>query len=41
MAEKVGGPLDKEGITGKQFTDEGAIDGRVQGNRGGTKEKRM
>lgn len=41
MAEKVGGPLDKEGMIGKQFTEEGAIGGRVQETMGGAKEKKM
>ena len=41
MAEKIGGPMDKEGMIGKQFTTEGAIGGKVQEAMGGTKEKRM
>ena len=41
MAEKIGGPLDKEGMVGKQFTPEGGIGGKVQETLGGSKEKRM
>lgn len=41
MAEKVGGPLDKEGMIGKQFTTEGGIGGNVQNTMGGSKEKKM
>ena len=40
-AEKVGGPFDKEGTIGKQFTTEGGIGGKVQDTLGGTKEKKM
>jgi len=29
-AQKIGGPLDKEGMVGKAFTDKGAIGGSVQ-----------
>lgn len=39
MAQKVGGPLDKEGVVGKQFTAEGGIGGTVQNAMGGTKGK--
>lgn len=38
-AQKVGGPLDKEGLVGKQFTTEGGIGGTVQNALGGTKGK--
>ncbi|KAI0841116.1 hypothetical protein F5Y06DRAFT_293603 [Hypoxylon sp. FL0890] len=34
-AQKVGGPLDKEGMVGKQFTTEGSIGGSVQSALGG------
>lgn len=30
MAQQVGGPFDKNGVIGKQFTTEGAIGGTVQ-----------
>lgn len=30
MAQKVGGPLDKQGAVGKQFTEQGSIGGSVQ-----------
>lgn len=36
-AQKIGGPLDKEGVIGKQFTTEGSIGGSVQNTMGGTK----
>lgn len=39
MAQKIGGPLDKEGMVGKQFTTEGSIGGTVQSALGGTREK--
>ncbi len=29
-AQKVGGPFDKDGMIGKQFTDSGSIGGTVQ-----------
>eukprot|EP00877_Chromochloris_zofingiensis_P008984 jgi/Chrzof1/4339/Cz14g09100.t1 len=29
-AQKIGGPFDKEGAIGKQFTTQGAVGGRVQ-----------
>lgn len=38
-AQKVGGPLDKEGMIGKQFTTEGSIGGTVQNMMGGTSKK--
>lgn len=38
-AQKIGGPLDKEGMVGKQFTTEGSIGGTVQDMMGG-KSKR-
>jgi hypothetical protein len=38
-AQKIGGPLDKEGMIGKQFTTEGSIGGTVQNMMGGTKKK--
>ena len=34
-AQKIGGPLDKEGMIGKQFTTEGSIGGKVQEMMGG------
>jgi hypothetical protein len=34
-AQKIGGPLDKEGMIGKQFTTEGSIGGTVQNLMGG------
>lgn len=37
MAQKIGGPLDKEGMIGKQFTTEGGLGGSVQNSMGGTK----
>lgn len=37
-AQKIGGPLDKEGMIGKQFTTEGAIGGTVQSVLGGQKK---
>lgn len=39
MAQKIGGPLDKDGVIGKQFTTEGSIGGSVQENLGGTSKK--
>ncbi|KAI3332634.1 hypothetical protein F4824DRAFT_283382 [Ustulina deusta] len=36
-AQKIGGPLAKEGMIGKQFTTEGSIGGSVQSSVGGTK----
>ena len=36
-AQKIGGPLDKDGVVGKQFTTEGAIGGNVQSAMGGKK----
>jgi len=38
VAQKIGGPLNKEGVIGKQFTTEGAVGGTVQSNLGGKKE---
>ena len=37
MAQKMGGPLDKEGMIGKQFTTEGAMGGTAQNMMGGQK----
>lgn len=37
-AQKVGGPLDKDGMIGKQFTTEGSLGGTVQDKMGGTKK---
>lgn len=37
-AQKIGGPFDKEGVIGKQFTTEGSIGGTVQNNMGGEKK---
>ena len=37
IAQKVGGPMDKEGAIGKQFTADGAIGGKVQDMMGGNK----
>jgi hypothetical protein len=37
-AQKIGGPLAKDGIIGKQFTSDGAIGGTVQNNMGGEKK---
>ena len=37
-AEKIGGPFDKDGIVGKQFTTEGSIGGSVQNVAGGQKK---
>jgi hypothetical protein len=39
MAQKVGGPMDKEGMIGKQFTEQGSIGGTVQNMMGGTSKK--
>jgi hypothetical protein len=39
MAQKIGGPMDKEGMIGKQFTTEGSIGGTVQNMMGGKREK--
>lgn len=36
-AQTIGGPLDKEGLIGKQFTTEGSLGGTVQSAIGGTK----
>lgn len=38
-AQKIGGPLDKEGMIGKQFTEGGSIGGTVQQMMGGTSKK--
>lgn len=38
-AQKVGGPFDKDGAVGKQFTTEGSIGGTVQDNLGGQTKK--
>lgn len=38
-AERIGGPFDKEGVVGKQFTTDGSIGGSVQSALGGQKEK--
>jgi hypothetical protein len=41
MAQKIGGPLDKEGMIGKQFTTtEGSLGGTVQDKMGGEKQKK-
>jgi hypothetical protein len=37
MGQAIGGPLDKEGMIGKQFTTEGAIGGTAQNMMGGQK----
>lgn len=37
MGQKIGGPFDKEGMIGKQFTAEGSIGGTVQDTMGGEK----
>jgi hypothetical protein len=37
-AEKIGGPFDKDGVVGKQFTTEGSIGGSVQNAAGGQKK---
>lgn len=39
MAQKIGGPLDKDGAIGKQFTTEGTIGGTVQDKLGGMAHK--
>jgi hypothetical protein len=39
IAQNIGGPLDKEGMIGKQFTTEGSIGGTVQNAMGGTSKK--
>lgn len=39
MAQKIGGPLDKDGIIGKQFTSDGALGGTVQNAAGGTSKR--
>lgn len=36
-AQKVGGPLAKDGMIGKQFTEDGSIGGTVQNAMGGSK----
>ena len=36
-AQSVGGPFDKEGAIGKQFTEGGSLGGTVQNNLGGQK----
>lgn len=41
MADTLGGPLGKEGMIGKQFTEEGSLGGTVQDKMGGTKPKKM
>jgi hypothetical protein len=38
-AQKIGGPLDKEGVIGKKFTTEGNIGGSVQDAMGGGKKE--
>ena len=38
MAQKIGGPLDKDGAIGKQFKADGSIGGTVQNNMGGEKK---
>lgn len=38
-AQKVGGPLAKDGMVGKQFTEEGNIGGTVQDAMGGHKRQ--
>jgi hypothetical protein len=37
-AQKIGGPFDKDGVIGKQFTADGSIGGTVQNNMGGEKK---
>ncbi len=37
MAQKVGGPFDKDGAIGKQFKPDGALGGTVQENLGDKK----
>lgn len=39
VAQKIGGPLDKDGAIGKQFTTEGSIGGAVQEKLGGVAHK--
>ncbi|KAH9886811.1 hypothetical protein F4778DRAFT_786529 [Xylariomycetidae sp. FL2044] len=39
VAQKIGGPLDKEGMVGKQFTPEGSLGGTVQNALGGDKKR--
>lgn len=39
MAEKIGGPLSKDGAIGKQFTTDGSVGGNVQSTMGGMKDK--
>lgn len=41
MADSIGGPFSKEGVIGKQFTEEGSLGGTVQNTMGGTKSKKM
>lgn len=38
VGQKIGGPFDKGGMIGKQFTPEGSIGGAVQNAMGGEKE---
>ena len=38
-AQKIGGPFDKDGAIGKQFTAEGSIGGTVESALGGKREK--
>ncbi len=38
IAQSIGGPLDKKGVIGKQFTTEGAVGGTVQDHLGGKKK---
>jgi hypothetical protein len=36
----LGGPLDKDGMIGKQFTEDGSIGGTVQNTLGGKVDKK-
>ena len=38
-AQAIGGPLDKDGVIGKQFKSDGAIGGMVQDTLGGSKPR--
>ena len=37
-AQKIGGPLDKDGSIGKQFTDGGSVGGTIESMLGGKKK---
>jgi len=39
-AQKIGGPLDKEGMIGKQLMTDGSTSGTVKNMMGGTSKKR-